>query len=687
MSHTLTIPWFLPAHMALEMLCSFLMLVIFLLNWSAYTADRPRNMVVFSCFSLSAAILGFIHMASYEGMPSFVTANNPHKAIVFWLAVRFMIAGTLLAVVIMPWKPLGNAFSRYVLLGASLGITMLIVWIGLFHEEWIPQTFVPGSGLTAFKVYAERSFMAVCALIIVVLAAIRRDLPGIHRGNLITALGFLLLSGLFFSSYTQVTDALNLAGHFLQLIAYFFIYRSVLHDTVHIPFIRLTQAEKQLQACLLTEQEQARMLSIIEHSADLIATANTKGEALYYNTAACNLLGIKQADIRSTLISSTHPERINKLLFEHFLPEAASNGIWQGESVFLNKDGGEIPVSQIIIAHKDSSGEVEYYSTICRDITEQKQSEEQQKLADILFETAAEGFMITDAKQVIQRVNRAFQAITGYDEQEVLGKTPRILSSGWHSAEFYNEIWLSIQEKGQWSGEIWNKQKSGELYLEDITINAVTNEAGEVTHYAAVFKNITERKKLEAQLLHRASHDVITELPNRALLYERFEQAKEYARAHNRMISVMLLDLDGFKKINDHMGHSAGDDVLRMVAERLNGNIRATDTAARLGGDEFAILLTDLRHPEDSFRVAEKLCAAMSQPFELSHQRVHVTTSIGICTYPEHGDELDTLLKHADQAMYQVKHYGKNNYRIYDASKTSGSMLPADMTPGTAPNV
>jgi len=282
-----------------------------------------------------------------------------------------------------------------------------------------------------------------------------------------------------------------------------------------------------------------------------------------------------------------------------------------------------------------------------------------------VFENASEGVLITDPNGVILSVNNAFTTFTGYSAGEVIGKTPALLSSGRQSEAFYRHMWQTLQNEGQWEGEIWNRRKDGKHYLEWLAISSVRDENGDITHYVAVFSDITTEKENEERLYHLAHYDLLTDLPNRMLFYDRLRQGLLRAKRNKRQVAVMFLDLDGFKQVNDELGHPAGDELLRQVARRLTAVLRASDTVARFGGDEFTVSVPDLAADDDVSRVAQKIIAAVARPYYLGSNRVQVTTSVGIALYPLHGDDPDTLITHADMAMYETKKGGKNSYRFY----------------------
>jgi len=293
---------------------------------------------------------------------------------------------------------------------------------------------------------------------------------------------------------------------------------------------------------------------------------------------------------------------------------------------------------------------------------------ENREVAASVFDATSEGVMVTDADNHILLVNRAFIQTTGFSEEEAIGKTPELLKSGRHDHEFYQAMWRSLEETGHWEGEVWNRRKSGDIYPEWLHINVIRDESGKVRYYAGVFSDITQHQELRAKLLHLAYYDVLTDLPNRQLFTDRLEQAIVQSRRTGKEFSLLFIDLDRSKDINDTLGHRFGDQMLIAVAKRVQNAVRESDTVARLGGDEFTVLLPDTSQPED---IAEKILAALSERLVLDGKKLFVTASIGICRYPDDGEDSDTLLMNADAAMYQAKESNRGSSRLYSSAMNS----------------
>ncbi len=304
-----------------------------------------------------------------------------------------------------------------------------------------------------------------------------------------------------------------------------------------------------------------------------------------------------------------------------------------------------------------------------QDITERKKSESELRLSAVAFQTQ-EGIMVTDADSVIQRVNDAFVQITGYSQEEIVGKTPGILRSEKQNSAFYKEMWHCIATTGSWEGELWNRRKGGELYLERLVITAVKDAHGSVVNYVGTFTDITLHRAAAEEIRDLAFYDTLTRLPNRRLLLDRLHQAMTASARSRRKGALLLLDLDNFKMINDTLGHDMGDLLLQQVAERITSALREGDTVARLGGDEFVVLVTDLG--EDSLEVAEKakgigsvLLAQLNKPFLLRDSLHHNTPSIGLTIFSG-SETAEEIMKQADIAMYHSKRAGRNTLRFFD---------------------
>ncbi|MRW92780.1 EAL domain-containing protein [Duganella sp. FT80W] len=304
------------------------------------------------------------------------------------------------------------------------------------------------------------------------------------------------------------------------------------------------------------------------------------------------------------------------------------------------------------------------------DITERKGAEEELRLSATVIEHIADGVVVLDAKGTIVAVNPAFSLITGYNEEDALGKDYTLTRSYRHEQSFYDQMWQEQLDTGYWRGELWCQRKNGELYLEFLTVSAVRDTRGQTTHYVGVFSDITKAKESQEKLDHLAHHDPLTALPNRLLFNDRLQHALQRASRDGEQLALLFIDLDRFKNVNDTLGHHIGDELLKQVAKALQDRLREGDTLARLGGDEFIVLLENIDNQYGASLVAEKLVQMFEQPFMVAGHELFVTCSVGISLFPDDAADLNMLIRNADVAMYQAKARGRNGFSFYAPSMT-----------------
>jgi diguanylate cyclase (GGDEF)-like protein/PAS domain S-box-containing protein len=418
---------------------------------------------------------------------------------------------------------------------------------------------------------------------------------------------------------------------------------------------------------LLASEHKYRML--IELAKDAIFLADVATATIIdCNLSATELLGKPKHAIIGLHQSQLHPAD-KELYYQHMFKRHIESGADMAEDVLvLHHDGHTIPVD--IHASVIELNGKKVLLGIFRNITERKLADAELRIAATAFESQ-EGMLVTDADVRILRVNRAFSQITGYDEQEIIGLNPRILASGQHPPEFFQDMWHSINTSGAWNGEIWNRRKNGEIFPEHLSIAAVKNKSGVVTHYVATLMDITLTKAAAEEIRTLAFYDPLTGLPNRRLLLDRLNQALASSARHGRIGAILFLDLDHFKILNDTLGHDIGDLLLKQVAERLTSCIREGDTVARLGGDEFIILLEELSGDVLSAAtqveaISYKILTLLNQPYYFQHNEYRNGSSIGIVLFSDHQQSPEELLKQADIAMYQAKKSGRNTLRFFD---------------------
>jgi diguanylate cyclase (GGDEF)-like protein/PAS domain S-box-containing protein len=289
------------------------------------------------------------------------------------------------------------------------------------------------------------------------------------------------------------------------------------------------------------------------------------------------------------------------------------------------------------------------------------------QLAAMVYENSSEAILVSDAENRIIDVNPAFEKITGYTAEEVQGKNPSMFQSGRQDKEFYQKLWHALKTEGYWHGELWDKRKDGEIHAKLLTINTIKDSAGKVFRYVALFTDITEQKNTEALIWSQANFDSLTKLPNRHMFHDRLEQQAKQSNRTGRPMALMLIDLDLFKEVNDTHGHDKGDLLLIDAARRISACVRESDTVSRLGGDEFTVLLTELDDMHTVERIVQDINTKLTEPFKLGEYQAFISASIGISLYPNDTEDLDSLLKNADQAMYVAKNAGRNRSSYFTA--------------------
>jgi diguanylate cyclase (GGDEF)-like protein/PAS domain S-box-containing protein len=413
--------------------------------------------------------------------------------------------------------------------------------------------------------------------------------------------------------------------------------------------------------------DSAVLTSILRESLDLALVAtDIEGIVRYLNPKAVNLLGTSSAEAEGRdLAELTKQAGLGDQHVLNGIAAAKQGQRTNAEIVRLQADGERVLSSHFAPIVNESATMLGYVQTL-QDITERKRAILALKKSASIFENTLDGIMVTDAECKMVAVNPAFVKITGYSEIEVLGRNPRMLSSGRQDRHFYERMWHHVKQDGYWQGEIWNRHKSGDIYAEWLTINAIKDEEGVIVKYIGVFADITALKRSQEKYEFMAHHDPLTDLPNRLLCHARLEYALLRAKRNKSALAVMMLDLDNFKPVNDTWGHHVGDHVLQEVAKRMLATLRSDDTAGRLGGDEFVVILEAINNKADAVAIAGKLLGAISEVYLIENIQAQVSVSVGIAMFPDHGEDVETLLVHADQALYEVKSQGRKGYCFYE---------------------
>ena len=397
-----------------------------------------------------------------------------------------------------------------------------------------------------------------------------------------------------------------------------------------------------------------------------IAHIDPEGKILMANQRLCDMLGYSKGELVNLVFHGlcVIKDRETHIRCLRDLVEKGSS--YHTTQLSLSHRHNRIVWTQLTVSPlREPTGKLKYFIYVLEDISERKVAEDSLRLAATVFDSSPNAVIITDAEANIVRVNRAFTEITGYRPEEVVGRNPRLLSSGQHDAAFYKSLWSTLTSAERWEGEIINRRKSGETYPSWQTLCAVKDSKGELSNYVGISVDITLRKEAEERLQFLANHDALTRLPNRALFSDRLQHALARASREALNMALLFLDLDRFKIINDTLGHNTGDFLLQGVGQRLSDHIRESDTIARWGGDEFILLLESIGSADDAATVAQRILKVFAGPFTVDGREVSVTGSIGISLFPRDGRDGRTLLKNADKAMYWAKDSGRNNYQFY----------------------
>jgi diguanylate cyclase (GGDEF)-like protein/PAS domain S-box-containing protein len=423
--------------------------------------------------------------------------------------------------------------------------------------------------------------------------------------------------------------------------------------------LRKSQISLQKSERRLSRHIENTPLGCISWDRNLICTEWNKSAEKIFGYSENEAIGNKAADL--ILL----PELSNELgtFFSQLLEQ---NNSGHNTNKNLTKDGRTIICEWHNTPIIENDGSITGVSSLVQEVTQRKYLEDKLTQAASVFSHAHEGMIITNSSGIITDVNKAFEAITGFKHNEVIGKKSSFLSNRQQSPLLYRQLWSSLKKKGYWSGEVWNKRKNNEIFPEQLTVSTIHDEQGIVKSYLAVFTDITEIKKHQSQLEHMAHYDGLTNLPNRILLADRLNQAISHSKRYNKNLALAFLDLDGFKEINDTHGHSLGDELLVLLSHRIQDVLRDCDTLSRFGGDEFVIILADLENPQDYKVALERILKAASKPFNVNDVLLKVSASIGVTFYPTDKVDPEQLIRHADQAMYIAKLKGKNCYHLFD---------------------
>lgn len=656
---------YLAFHNMVEILAVVVAAMIFGVGWHAAKARGPAFLIVLSVAFLAVGLLDVAHLLSYAGMPHFVTPSGAEKAINFWLAARITAAVALLAAVLMPRVSV-NSGLRYAALAAALAWVGAVYWVVIYQTEWLPATFIPGQGLTPFKIGVEYFIVGLHVAAALVILSRPRTVSNDAAPYLLAAVSIMALSELSFTLYSQVNDGFNFLGHVYKVVAYGFLYRAIFVVAVQQPHRELAVSETN------SRKNEQRFRMIFDAAPNALFLLDAGGRIVMVNSTAETMLGYSHGEMIGQPMETLFPETMRTTYAEqharHTAHPAPGPVAVQGDLYVRHKNGDGIPVSislsQIVLDDKRETLAVVRDTTTTKEMENllRRHSQEFQALVD----NAPDVIARFDREQRFLYANPAIELAIGVGHGECWGKTWAELGLPLEAAEPWRHSVDEVFEHGE-AATVECGIEIPQLGLRHFHVRMVPERDMEnrVVSVLVIARDISERKRHEDQLFHQARHDVLTGLPNRALILDRLQQAISHAQRGQRLLAVAYLDLDHFKDINDTLGHDAGDELLRQAATRINGALRQGDTVGRQSGDEFILLLPDIVHIEDVTIVAEKVLDTLVRPFMLNGREVYVTGSLGLSICPSDGEDAESLLRNADIAMYRAKEEGRNSFRFY----------------------
>lgn len=499
----------------------------------------------------------------------------------------------------------------------------------------------------------------------------------------------LLIGFRFFLSYV-LRPIRRLEHHANELAKGNYAARSALDNTNELGVLgqALNLASDTIEKLLLTVRTEQAMLKEAKAMFDGLADTSIVGIYLldqnlcfsYVNKQLAQMLGYERTEMikgdfsLKRLFTPSNYEMVSERAMKWF---AANEPASRYETKALHKDGSVIELE--ILGSLMSLHGQSIIIGMMSDISQRKQDEISLRRSALIFEQTSEAMVITDADGVVQDINPAVTAVTGYEAAELIGKRMSVISSQRHDLSFYRDMWNSLIETGKWQGDIRNRRKSGEEFIEHLTINTTYDEDGLVNSRIGLFSDVTENRRREALIWRQAHYDHLTGLPNRQMFYEHLQRSIVQSKSSGLPFALVFLDLDFFKQVNDTFGQDIGDELLRIVAERVTSSVRKENLVARLDGDEFTLIVQNLKELDNVRTVCTKVLESVAQPYALSNNTVNISVSMGVAFYPDNGSDATELLKHADLAMYMSKEKGRNQYCFFSTSMQENSQKRRDM--------
>lgn len=657
---------YLSVHILLEMFAISVSLMIVTTAWNTpdHDAEPIAQTLVFGFASVAG--LDMLHTLYFAGMPGLVVDGSTNTAIFFWLSSR----AVEVAVLCLAALSLRLPGSRNAWLIAGIVLVAALFLIATQRPQWLPLSYIPGSGLTPLKNTCEL-ILCVANLGLSLWFFLRSRKTQSSRDLWLGAACFITAMGsLAFTQYQTASEFMNLFGHLYKVAAYCFFYLAAFQIVVRKPYRLLEVREQRIR------EQETELHNLLSNLPVGIARLDEHLHLRCANPTLIRSLDRRPESVIGQTISDLLLDEVAEQIRPHLLK--ALDGIRSDLDLqYARPDGNSAYASCLVVPERQVSGREAGVLAIFTDTSEREHNRRQlidslRAIAEIKAALDAHAIVdITDARGVITQVNDKFCAISQYARSELVGRTHKMINSGHHPREFFQDLWRTISHGEVWSGEVCNRAKDGSLYWVQSTIMPFIGKDGLPEQYIAIRADITKRKRIEEAAQRIALLDALTGLANRRLMSERLIRALHYSQRHNQHAALLLMDLDHFKEINDTLGHPIGDQLLKEVAVRLQGTLRQSDTVARLGGDEFVVIIEELGNSQESAMhhasdTGEKIRQMLSAPYQLHDHMVQITPSIGVVLFDGTLQNADELIKQADMALYKAKDAGRDQLCFFD---------------------
>lgn len=709
---------YVPLHSVMEIIAIAVAVMVFGISWTTHPFRANGRALVLGIGFLGVALLDLSHTLSYAGMPDLITPSGPEKAINFWLVARLLAGLAFIWIAFWP-SHLANwvgETSRYWALAIILLLVAIVHYIVIVHPSSIPRTYIEGQGLTPFKVGVE--YVLIALYITAGFGFIKRwhKKREISDSLLAMASFTMAMSEFFFTLYANVTDIYNVAGHIYKIIAFAFLYRALFIETIKHPYQSLKQSEEKisfdnkLKTMLLELQEREDL----EQENDYLQRSLAYAKSMTNSSIAFLYTVENEKNAVRLLAFSDDTRNLAEIDAEKDLLPLEDAGAWadgvrQAKPILLN----EITDSQTCIGLKQTQGVVERILTVpvlegnqvkiilgvankAEHFVEQD-SKALQVIATTLWSMLKQGrkdavinqltealeqsphsIVMTDTSARIQYVNKAFSEASGYNAEEAIGQNPKILQSGETSPVLYEALWKRLTAGESWQGEFINKKKNGQTFIELVSVYPIKDRFGKLTNYVAHKIDVTQHKAAEKRIRDLSEFDALTGLLNRKSFQERLNTSLDQAAETNGLLSLLWFNLDNFKTINESLGHSAGDELLVEMANRIVHGLGTDATIARHGGDTFVAILPIEKQSLVALKAREVL-NQIQAPFFIDGQPLSLSASVGIALYPEDAKTSDHLASAAEIAMYRAKQDGRNSLRFFSPDMQEHTQRSLDL--------